>query len=102
MVFVYAPTMLLVLPEYYSITGFLHVSLTCAASVLAIATAVSGYFLANLSGIWRIAMAISGILPVATGMRSDIFAVVVALPVLAMQWRESKKSKSTAGAAADT
>ena len=86
MVFVYAPTMLLVLPEYFSAVSFLHVSLTCALGVFTIATAVSG--------IWRIVMAVAGILLVAPGMRSDIVAVFVALPVLVLQWMDSRKSKS--------
>ena len=44
MVFVYAPTMLIVLPEYFTLTSFLQVSITCATGVFLIATAVSGYF----------------------------------------------------------
>ncbi len=93
MVFVYAPTMLLVLPEYFSLVSFLHVSLTCALGVFAIATAVSGYFLAYLSGVWRIVMAISGLLLVAPGLTSDVVAVIVALPALAMQWRAARASR---------
>ena len=33
MVFVYAPTMLIVIPEYFTVLSFLHVSLSCALGV---------------------------------------------------------------------
>ena len=61
MVFVYAPTMLIVLPEHFTLVSFLHVSLTCALGIFTIATAVSGYFLAPLSGLWRAIMAVVGL-----------------------------------------
>lgn len=78
MVFVYAPTMLIVLPEYYTLSSFLHVSITCAAGVFVIATAVAGYFLTPMNVLFRIVMAIAGLLLVAPGAQSDLagFAVV--------------------------
>jgi len=85
MVFVYAPTMLIVLPEYFTWVSFLHVSLTCALGIFAIATAVSGYFLAPLNGMWRAIMAIAGLLLVAPSWGSDITALVVMAPVIIMQ-----------------
>ena len=85
MVFVYAPTILIVLPEHFTLVSFLHVSLTCAIGVFAIATAVSGYFLAPLNPIWRLLMAIAGLLLVAPSWFSDVLALVVATPVLLSQ-----------------
>jgi TRAP transporter 4TM/12TM fusion protein len=85
MVFVYAPTMLIVLPEYFTWVSFLHVALTCALGIFAIATAVSGYFLAPLNGMWRAIMAIAGLLMVAPGWESDLTALVVAAPVIFLQ-----------------
>lgn len=85
MVFVYAPTILIVLPEYFTVTSFLQVSITCAMGVFAIATAVSGYYLQPLSGLWRLLMAVAGLLLVAPSTGSDIFALLVAAPVLAQQ-----------------
>ncbi len=85
MVFVYAPTMLIVLPEYFTLTSFLQVSLTCAFGIFAIATAVSGYFLAPLNGIWRAIMAIAGLILVAPSWESDIAALVVMAPALLSQ-----------------
>ena len=85
MVFVYAPTMLIVLPEYFTLTSFLQVSITCAIGVFAIATAVSGYFSRPLNGLWRLLMAVGGLLLVAPSLKSDLIALVVMLPALLQQ-----------------
>lgn len=90
MVFVYAPTLLLVLPEYFSIWSFLHVSLTCALGIFMIATAVSGFFLERLDGIWRWIMAIAGLMMVAPSMSSNIASLVVFAPVLLSQLKIRK------------
>jgi TRAP transporter 4TM/12TM fusion protein len=93
MVFVYAPTMLLVLPEYFTWVSFLQVSLSCAIGVFAVATAVSGFFLAPLNVFWRFVMACTGLLLVAPSWESDIAALVIAAPVIAMQLAESRRTK---------
>ncbi len=86
MVFVYAPTILIVLPEYFTITSFLQVSITCAVGVFAIATAVAGYYITALNPLWRVLMAIAGLLLVAPGWQSDLVALVIAAPVLLNQF----------------
>ena len=96
MVFVYAPTMLIVIPEYFTLFSFLQVSLTCAIGIFAIATVVSGFYLVRLSGVWRVTMGVAGLLMVAPSWESDIAALVVAAPVLWMQIRTLKASESTA------
>jgi TRAP transporter 4TM/12TM fusion protein len=85
MVFVYAPTMLIVLPEHFTVTSFLQVSITCALGVFAIATAVSGYFAKPLNGLWRLLMAIGGLLLVAPSLKSDLIALLVMLPSVLQQ-----------------
>lgn len=95
MVFVYAPTMLIVLPEHFTLSSFLQVSLTCAAGVFIIATAVSGYFLTLLKGIWRLAMAIGGLFLVAPGLGSDLIALVIIAPVV-LQQLAAQRSLGTA------
>lgn len=85
MVFVYAPTMLIVLPEHFTVLSFVQVTGTCALGVFAIATAVSAYFLAPLHGIWRALMAVGGLLLVAPSGGSDIVALLVMAPVLLQQ-----------------
>lgn len=90
MVFVYAPVMLIVLPEYFTWTSFFQVSLTCAFGVFVIATAVSAYFLAPLKSIWRLLMAVAGVLFVAPSLTSDLIAVVVAAPAIIQQLMSKK------------
>jgi TRAP-type uncharacterized transport system fused permease subunit len=98
MVFVYAPTILLVLPEYFTWTSFIQVSVTCAFGVFAIATAVSGFFLAPLNAGWRFLMGVAGLLLVAPSWESDLAALAVAAPVVLMQVAASRRE--TAGATA--
>lgn len=85
MVFVYAPTMLIVLPEHYTLASFLQVSLTCATGVFAIATAVAAFFMAPLQKGWRLVMAIAGLLLVAPSTESDLLALALLIPVLLQQ-----------------
>ncbi len=94
MVFVYAPTMLIVLPEHFTLLSFLQVSLSCAIGVFAIATAVAGYFLAPLNPLWRFVMATAGLMLVAPSWESDLAAFFVAAPVIAVQLMQSRKDKS--------
>jgi len=102
MVFVYAPTMLIVLPEYFTLVSFLHVSLTCALGIFAIATAVSGYFLAPLNGLWRAVMAVAGLLMVAPGWESDLIALIVAAPVIYMQLASQRADAASTTAKIDS
>ncbi len=91
MVFVYAPVILIVLPEYFSWTALFQVTLTCAAGVFAIATAVAGYFMAPLKHIWRVLMAVCGLLLVAPSLTSDVIALFVAAPVIIQQLAQRRR-----------
>ena len=85
MVFVYAPTILIVLPEHFSPGSFLHVSITCALGVFAVATAVAGYFLAPMGALSRLVMTVAGVMLVAPGWQSDVTALFLAALVVAAQ-----------------
>jgi len=91
MVFVYAPTILIVLPEHYSLSSFLQVSLSCAFGVFAIATAISGYFIVPLHGFWRFLMVIAGVLLVAPSTGSDLLSILPLAPVLLQQLNSRKR-----------
>ncbi|MCR9109105.1 TRAP transporter fused permease subunit [Marivita sp. XM-24bin2] len=95
MVFVYAPTMLIVLEEHFTLISFLQVTTTCALGVFAIATAVSAFFLAPLRGLWRLLMAIGGLLLVAPSLESDLVALLVMAPV-GLQQLAGLKREATA------
>jgi len=85
MVFVYQPAMLIVIEGHFTWYSFLTTTLSCAVGVFMVATSVAGYFLTTMPWPIRAAMALAGILLVAPGMRSDLYALVVFLPVLAHQ-----------------
>jgi TRAP transporter 4TM/12TM fusion protein len=98
MVFVYAPTMLIVLDDHFTWISFLLVSITCALGITAVAAAVAGYFLAPLGAGLRALMALAGVLLVIPNLGTDIAALVVAAPVLIAQWlptlRQDQLSKN--------
>jgi TRAP transporter 4TM/12TM fusion protein len=93
MVFVYSPAMLIVLPEYFTWGGFLETALTCALGVAMMTTAVSAFFIANMPTPMRVLMVLAAIFMVAPGLKSDLYAIALALPVLFQQiaaWRRER------------
>ena len=95
MVFVYSPAMLIVLEEYFTWTAFLETTLTSAIGIVMMATAVSAYGLAPMPAAFRILMAFAAVFMVAPGVTSDMYALVLALPVLIQQglaWRQERNS----------
>jgi TRAP transporter 4TM/12TM fusion protein len=85
MVFVYSPAMLIVIEGHFTWYAFLTTTLSCAVGVFMVATSVAGYFLTRMPFLIRTAMALAGILLVAPGMKSDLLAAVLLIPVLAHQ-----------------
>jgi TRAP transporter 4TM/12TM fusion protein len=96
MVFVYSPAMLIVLEEYFTWGAFLETSLTCALGVAMMATCVSAYFIAHMPTFFRILIGIAALFMVAPGVTSDMYALVLALPVLIQQVMARKKESEAA------
>jgi TRAP-type uncharacterized transport system fused permease subunit len=93
MVFVYSPAMLLVLGDYFTWPAFLETALTCALGVAMMATAVSSYFIAPMPTAMRFLMALAAVFMVAPGADTDLYAMVLATPVLLQQflaWRQRR------------
>ena len=99
MVFVYAPTMLIVLPEHFTLVSFLQVASTCAIGIFAIATAVTGYFLTNMGVFSRIVMAVAGLFLVAPSLNSDLLGLLVAAPAVLLQVLALRRATPEAAAA---
>ena len=91
MVFVYSPAMLIVLEEYFTWAEFLQTVLTCGLGVVMMATAVSGFFIAPMPKPLRWVIALAALFMVTPGSKSDLFAMMVALPVLLQQVYASKR-----------
>ena len=96
MVFVYSPAMLIVLEEYFSWGAFLETTITCAIGVFMMATAVSAYFLTHMPTPYRILIAVAALFMVAPGLTSDMYALVLALPVLVQQLAARKRETGLA------
>ncbi|MGI9383952.1 MAG: TRAP transporter permease [Methyloligellaceae bacterium] len=101
MVFVYAPTMLIVLPEHFTWLSFLQVSTTCALGVFTIATAVAGYFLVPMNAFLRFAMVCAGLMLVAPSWESDIAALALIAPVFLQQLAQSRRNADLAAPEAE-
>ena len=99
MVFVYSPAMLIVLEEYFTWGAFLETTLTCALGVVMMATAVSGYFISHMPWIFRILIGIAALFMVAPGLTSDMYALVLALPVLIQQVAARRREGNAANIA---
>ena len=93
MVFVYSPAMLIVLEEYFTWEAFLETTISCGLGVAMMATAVSAYFIAPMSWPIRILIGIAALFMVAPGYTSDMYALVLALPVLIQQIRARKREQ---------
>jgi TRAP transporter 4TM/12TM fusion protein len=94
MVFVYSPAMLIVIEDHFTWAAFISTTVSCAIGVFMLATTVAGYFLAPMPGVARAAMALAGILLVAPGMTSDIYAAVIAAPVVIQQIFAARREKA--------
>ncbi len=86
MVFVFAPTMLIILPEHFTWTSFLQVSLTCALGITVLAAAISGFYRQPLPRSIRYLAAVAGLSLVAPGTFSDLVGTTLVLPILAQQY----------------
>jgi len=93
MVFVYSPAMLIVLEDYFTWSAFLGTTLSCAVGVAMMATAVSAYFIAHMPTPFRLLIAIAALFMVAPGTTSDMYALVLALPVLVQQVRARRRER---------
>ena len=102
MVFVYSPAMLIVIDTHFTLEAFLVTSITCGVGVFMLATSVAAYFLAPMPGIARAAMALGGILLVAPGVSSDIYAAAFAAPVLLQQIIAMRRNKAAEVLQAET
>ncbi|MBE9476728.1 MAG: TRAP transporter fused permease subunit [Proteobacteria bacterium] len=91
MVFVYSPAMLIVLDEYFTWAAFFETVVTCALGIVMMATAISAYMIAPMPKSMRFLMGFAAIMMVAPGLKTDLYSLMLALPVLIQQVRASKK-----------
>jgi TRAP-type uncharacterized transport system fused permease subunit len=93
MVFVYSPAMLIVLEDYFTWAQFLRTTLSCAAGIVLIAIAISGFMVTRVPTWGRWAIALAGFFLVAPNPESDLWAIAFATPILVQQflaWRHAR------------
>ncbi len=84
-VFVYSPAMLIVLDDYFTWSEYLLTTSTCMAGIFIFGIAISGYALRTLSLIPRLATFAAAIMLVVPGLQSDIYGLLLLVPIFAQQ-----------------
>lgn len=100
MVFAYSPALLLVIEDRFSWLEFFHTATTCIIGIIMLGAALTGYMLRSISMFWRLWLAIAAIMMVAPSLKLNLYAALLAAPVLFMQylsWRRTPPVTSTAG-----
>jgi TRAP-type uncharacterized transport system fused permease subunit len=91
MVFAYSPAMLLVL-DGFTWAEFLQTTLTCILGIIMFGAALTGYLLRTINMPMRLVLSVAAIMMVAPNTTANLWAVVVAAPVLLSQflaWRKN-------------
>ena len=83
-VFVYAPTMLIVIDDF-DLVEYLSVVISCAAGIILLGAALTGYLAAPLGIGWRIILAFGAIMMVAPSDGSNWIALAALVPVAGQQ-----------------
>jgi TRAP transporter 4TM/12TM fusion protein len=84
-VFVYAPTMLIVIGDF-DIWEYLNVVGSCVIGIVLLGAALTGFLLAPLHMMWRLILAFAAIMMVAPSMESNWIGLAVLTPVAIQQY----------------
>ncbi|MDP5217939.1 TRAP transporter fused permease subunit [Ruegeria sp. 2205SS24-7] len=85
MAFVYAPVLLFVSSTGFDLFEFTYTAASCIAGVLALSVAVVGYWLAPMGVVFRILMAVAGLVFIAPSPQADLVALLIASPAILSQ-----------------
>ena len=96
MAFVYAPVLLLVSSVGFDLIEFVQVASTCVIGVVALSTAVVGYWLAPMGVGFRILMALGGAVFIAPSLGADLAAMLIVSPVVVTQLIARRRSQREA------
>jgi len=85
MAFVYAPVLLFVSSTGFDLWEFSYTATSCIAGVISLSAAVVGYWLAPMGTVYRILMAIAGLIFIAPSLTADLVALIIAGPAIVSQ-----------------
>ena len=96
MAFVYAPVLLFVSSTGFDLLEFSYTATSCILGVIALSASVVGYLLAPIGTVYRILLAISGLIAIAPSFQADLVALAVAAPALVSQLMARRSAQMAA------
>lgn len=96
MAFVYAPVLLFVSSTGFDLWEFTYTASSCIAGVIALSAAVVGYWLAPMGALYRVLMAIAGLVFIAPSLSADLVAFIIASPAIISQIIARRRPNATA------
>ncbi len=93
MAFVYAPVLLFVSSTGFDFIEFSYTATSCILGVVALSSAVVGYLFAPMGIIFRILMAVAGLVFIAPSIQADLIAMLIAAPAVMSQWLARPRSE---------
>lgn len=94
MAFVYAPVLLFVSSTGFDFVEFTYTAASCIAGVIALSAAVVGYWLAPMAMIYRLLLALAGLVFIAPSLQADLVALVIASPAVLSQLVKARQTKA--------
>ena len=91
MAFVYAPVLLFVSSTGFDLWEFSYTAASCIAGVIALSSAVVGYWLAPMGTLYRWLMALAGLVFIAPSLQADLTALIIASPAIISQLIQRKR-----------
>ena len=91
MAFVYAPVLLFVSSTGFDLWEFSYTAASCIAGVIALSSAVVGYWLVPMSAVYRWLMALAGLVFIAPSIQADLAALIIASPAIISQLLQRKR-----------
>lgn len=85
MAFVYAPVLLFVSQTGFDLWTFSYAATSCILGVICLSSAVVGYLLVPMGVLFRVLMAIAGIVFIAPSLQADLIAALIAAPAVLSQ-----------------
>ncbi len=85
MAFVYAPVLLFVSSTGFDLLEFSYTATSCIAGVIALSTAVVGYWFLPMGFIQRLLAGVAGIIFIAPSFKADLVALAIVMPVVLWQ-----------------
>lgn len=98
MAFVYAPVLLFVSSTGFDLWTFTYSAVSCIAGVVALSTAVVGYWLMPMNAFYRILMAFAGLVFIAPSLSADLVASIIAAPAVIHQIIARRRHAGSAAA----